>query len=500
MTTESAVRNLRQSGSVPAAAAVLFCLLCCLGPAVSQVTRSQRRLATGQVTLRPVDQIRLLLQLQQLTQTRSLAGARLPDAAGSSLGRWSRLAESLLQQKPGAHRSSSPSSHLQLPGPPQVLSDRRRLENELRTPAAEPRSDGQRSTTRRAEHASDPQWSRPEDRSQPQASEGIRSRRQPVGAPPARSKSGLESLMNSLDSDQAGQNFGEKRQHTRQGQNRPGGTKAGRDHSTFDIGRELSTRGLEQTFRRLVRDIRKNVRRQPSADGELQRPPPKNSTFDRAVAGMLETVRTHVVDITRNPAVREAVSSVDKDRDPSVAGDAGLQRARKERISTRQKTSSPDAASPPPAKPASDLKSVTVNDVLQQSPMPADSIIGQLLVILAGLIIAAIAYLSVARRKHLTLTARRSRAVDTLKPERIQTRDDVIRAFHRLTHCQTPDAAAWWNHRQAEASLMQHTNGRHQPLQDLTKLYEAARYHPADQTFDETHIQQARVALSGCLS
>lgn len=266
---------------------------------------------------------------------------------------------------------------------------------------------------------------------------------------------------------------------------------------SFDLGDELSQRGVRRTFRRLVQDVRKKVSEQSTAAEQDE--PSEPSVFNRAIAGLFDSVRDDVVETVRNTQQQRAERSRERrrrERDDAPNQSSGFDLAATESPTT----AAGGTSSASPSDSGGGISSAMPDDLTDLIPAPDISSGSQMLIILAGLAIAAIAVLLSARRQTLTEHQRRSRALQALKPDQIRSREDVIRAFHWLTLYHSPDAAEWWNHLQAGESLAQQSGSRQESLQQLMELYEIARYRSADTALEPAQLQRARTALAGCLS
>ena len=496
--------NLRQSGSIVVTASVLLGSLFISASAHSQGGRSQRRLPTGLEAATPIDQIRLLLRLQQLIQSKSPSSGQLPGDLITNGGKLQKLAESLVQMNQQTRNSLPRADNQAQSNQPRKLSNRQRLEEELRAPAAELNAPTDRAPPVKSNRRTRP-LPRQIDGSRSDEAQEASSQRRPAAAEfPAGQRSGNESpghsWKNSPGSDFLQRDSESVRRDASRQQRRIGEASTSTDDSSFDIGRELSSRGLEQTFRRLIRDVRKNVQHDARTDAGTSQATPTNSMWNQALANVLDTVRDDVVEMVRDSTNSRTEHSPENHRLSKMQEDSRANSVEQPIVSRSHDGSSPAVTASSSRDPAVDLPPTALENTLKQRSLLADDDVLQLILILSGLSIAALAFRAVTRRATLAQHGQRIRTLATVTPEQIQTPADVIRAFHWLTHCQSPDAAEWWNHRQAETWILQQSPGLDQSLHHLTQLYEAARYQPGDGAFDETRIQQARVALDRCLS
>ncbi|MCX7702353.1 MAG: hypothetical protein N2039_15875, partial [Gemmataceae bacterium] len=97
-------------------------------------------------------------------------------------------------------------------------------------------------------------------------------------------------------------------------------------------------------------------------------------------------------------------------------------------------------------------------------------------------------------------TVASSRATWPVDPQRIATRDELVRAFDYLTVWRVGPIAAPWHHRRRAQSLAELESSRRTEAFRLAELYETARYAPPDEAIPESAMTQARkdlLALAG---
>jgi hypothetical protein len=91
-----------------------------------------------------------------------------------------------------------------------------------------------------------------------------------------------------------------------------------------------------------------------------------------------------------------------------------------------------------------------------------------------------------------------TRSHSTLQPSEIQTRADVIAAFHDLALSPRQAVESWWTHRAAAQKLGAESPQSRQAVDTLAEIYEQARYLPDDVELPADRIQSARTALAEC--
>ncbi len=77
----------------------------------------------------------------------------------------------------------------------------------------------------------------------------------------------------------------------------------------------------------------------------------------------------------------------------------------------------------------------------------------------------------------------------------VNDRADIVRAFHQMVATAKIPTENWWPHRRAASALVEFNPELASPAQVLSRLYELARYLPADQHLSESQIQDARRAV-----
>ena len=492
--------------------------------ALSLDSRTQRRLSSDQGPQLPIEQIRMLLR-GNLEQGRVPTADQLAAAMNLNKSQGHPLAETLKSFGSGVRGSRIPSTSPRKADPSKAPDRLQQLREELglseRDSAAGPTEDRWRTRPRKSES----------DGKRPAGSQQIpgRNRRSRALKPPTTDSSAANSTTESGQRQEAGHNIlRELSRKLGHGEfssilsgklpdaqtssvkpsssavnNHRSGRHSPRDHTpSFDISRELSRHGLERTLERLVRDVRKKVQQQNSAPADNPSDIMDSSIWSQALAKIVDTMREDVAEIVRdseNQRKRTRRSSDVRSRQnvrrnprSNLREEPVIEKPHTGASATGQSSQSPNA----PADSASTDFSAWPDQTLSLY----DGYAAQFFLLLSALGVAALALLFAARRKNLMQLEQQRRTLAAVKPELIRTGADVIHTFHWLTHCQLPDAADWWNHLKAEESLTSLTPERHQSLETLTQLYEAARYQPSGAGLNASQIQQARTALAGYLS
>ncbi len=505
----SADSHKRLSVVTQCAVGVLLIVLSLFGqPAGAQDLQSQRQLPAPSGPQLPLDQLRLMIQHQMLRHPQKMPSARqIQDRFNLSDEQFRSLREAVKRSgmtSQGRPRRPIPQTNAPSDNPIRQLQElKHALESSEPTssdpsepgrfaaPPAGGQSQGSGTGTRRSappgrlpanlnnipfEPAESGRRFRAADQTErfPGARRGDR---QPAELPEMSERSGSGRL-NSNRSGLPGQ-----------------GTSLNRsDGLSFDIGDELSRRGLQRTLGRVVRDIRRKVQEDGAVTGGGSSS--ERSALNQAIFRVLDSVREDAVDTVRESRRSRSARSASSRRTRSRQNGQGSPTDRRAEVAAGDRAAA--AESRQSGIPESEIPSLP--DMLPSAEsLSAPGSLTQLLILLAGAGVMLAIYLVSSRRQSQAESRRRQRALKAIKPDRIRTREDVIQAFHWLTHCQSPDAAEWWNHLEAGESLAQQSPARQESVRQLIHIYELARYQPEDVEFEPAHVQQARTAVAGCL-
>ena len=89
--------------------------------------------------------------------------------------------------------------------------------------------------------------------------------------------------------------------------------------------------------------------------------------------------------------------------------------------------------------------------------------------------------------------------IDLLKtPSSIQTRADVILAFHQLADRIVHPLESWWTHRNIASQVCRTMPSAQSPVNVVVDIYEQARYLPSEVRLTDNQIDEVRRALKEC--
>jgi hypothetical protein len=85
-----------------------------------------------------------------------------------------------------------------------------------------------------------------------------------------------------------------------------------------------------------------------------------------------------------------------------------------------------------------------------------------------------------------------------LKPADINSRADVVRAFHEFAMRSAQSVQSWWTHRNVQQAILEKAPEYRAAVETLANTYEQARYLPVEQELSPEQLESARSALQQC--
>ena len=82
-----------------------------------------------------------------------------------------------------------------------------------------------------------------------------------------------------------------------------------------------------------------------------------------------------------------------------------------------------------------------------------------------------------------------------LKPADINSRADVVRAFHEFALRSAQSVQSWWTHRTVQQAILAKAPEYRAAVETLANTYEQARYLPVEQELSPEQLESARAAL-----
>ncbi len=255
--------------------------------------------------------------------------------------------------------------------------------------------------------------------------------------------------------------------------------------SSMDIKKELARRGFGPTLQKLVEEAQRksqSTRGNTTPQNQITKPTIAPESSSRT-AGATDSPWPRVP--APRPPAPDSAFAKGFQQTGKFLNNLWMQIAKNEQIPSRA-SASPSAA-PQTSAPQEAFA----------LPNPFNA---RALEYLVGMVaLGAIAFF-VLRFRSRSEQQRRALLEAQLAPriDEIQTREDVVRAFHALAKQRLQATQAWWTCRYVtnrfEQSLPQHTS----PIRTLAGLYEQARYFPMEHDLTVDQIENAKHALKQC--
>lgn len=499
-------------------AAVFVAVIVTPSSVQGQRNASQRRL-TGQGAVSPLDQYRMLMQLQRATQRAS--AEELKKKLGLNEEQLKKLSE-VFNKPGGLYQSDLPSQIKQLAlEHPEVIERAVEIQKQLqhlqyKSPDATPDEDSinpnppsrnQPNGIPDESETSTPQDNRRSD--SPPLRQG--SQRSSLPPPKQQVPSNLPSSDQQSESSSSLQDklqevferfpraTGPSEPSAPGPENRNDVTSATGQSNTAlksaapsNLSRDLERLGVRKMLKRVLQNARKEVGRGDTSGSAARDTDSSTSIWNRTITSAFDFVRDDVIEI-----VKEQQRQTQLEQKANSSTDGSRFRPRSQQHNTRpQQSAEPTAAANTTVEP--NPSPLSFDDALPQLPedISADSVFPFLLVV--GLVVACL--LLASRHQSLRQSSRTHFRNRPVKPADIRCREDVVRAFHWLTEATAPDFAEWWHHRRAQETMVEYSPECKDAIREFAGLYELARYEANDEFFDEDRIQQARDALAGCLT
>ena len=308
--------------------------------------------------------------------------------------------------------------------------------------------------------------------------------------------------------------------NTDRSNNNPSSQETGKSEKPpIDIAKELEQRGFGNTLKQLVERAKEEAKkpRQPQqnpadgqeiagnsdaapsdiekaikdATGAAKKADPELSD---SVAKMLDGLKDDLVEIAKDAKFNDPPERSRGDRSvnrPSPGESNSI-------IDTFRKSASEILAGPsrssnsgsPGASSVSSAASNAFSGEFDFTPV----------LVLAGVLAAmAIAFFGLRHFKFGgNAAAELQFAGPPLKPADINSRADVVRAFHEFALRSAQSVQSWWTHRTVQQAILEKAPEYRAAVETLANTYEQARYLPVEQELSAEQLESARSALQQC--
>jgi hypothetical protein len=290
------------------------------------------------------------------------------------------------------------------------------------------------------------------------------------------------------------------------------------DKPPIDIAKELEQRGFGDTLKKLVERAKEEAKKprtpsQNSADTReiAANPAGSKSAIENAMNGASEAAKKADPELSKSMA--KMLDGL-KDDLVKIAKDARFndppERSRSDRTATPPSPSESNSMIDTLRKSASEIlagpsRTPNSGNNAASSPSSAPSAFsGEFdftpVLVLAGVLAAlAVAFFGLRHVKLRSANAAELQfAGPPLKPADINSRADVVRAFHEFALRSAQSVQSWWTHRTVQQAILEKTPEYRAAVETLANTYEQARYLPVEQELSPEQLESARSALQQC--
>lgn len=295
--------------------------------------------------------------------------------------------------------------------------------------------------------------------------------------------------------------------------------RAKSDKPPMDIAKELEQRGFGNTLKQLVERAKEEAKkpRQPVPDaagtqdiagspvttptdmesvlkdvtGAAKKPDPELS---QSVAKMLDSLKDDLVEIAKDARFNDAPQRARRDRSMNRIAPAEsnsmidtLRKSASEILAGPSRSSNPGTSN---SSAGSSAASNAFSGEFDFTPV----------FVLAGVLaMLAIAFFGLRHFKFRgNDLAEFQLAGPPLKPSDINSRADVVRAFHEFALRSAQSVQSWWTHRTVQQAILEKAPEYRSAVETLANTYEQARYLPLEQELSPEQLESARSALQQC--
>jgi hypothetical protein len=286
----------------------------------------------------------------------------------------------------------------------------------------------------------------------------------------------------------------------------------------IDIAKELEQRGFGNTLKQLVERAKEEAKkpRQPVPSPDDSQKTAGNSTTTPAD---MEKILKDATEAAKNadPELSQSMAKMLdglKDDLVEIAKDARFndppERSRSERSMSRPAPSESNTMIDTLRKSAAEIlagparSSNSGNTASSSASGASNAFSGEFdftpVLVLAGVLAAlAVAFFGLRHFKFGGNNAAELQfAGPPLKPADINSRADVVRAFHEFAMRSAQSVQSWWTHRTVQQAILDKTPEHRAAVETLATTYEQARYLPAEQELTPEQLESARAALQQC--
>ena len=273
----------------------------------------------------------------------------------------------------------------------------------------------------------------------------------------------------------------------------PDESTAAREQLKQDTKSSLQQRGITETLRQIARDARQQVRASGSRPGNTANASRtgarsgKSSGLERSLIRALDGLRKDIVEIAKDAKFKPARSDAQPQttsRPSAGRSDSGLRSISRSAGNFLNDLASTTESAPVSAPSTPDSINETVSE----------NIFGLLTLLLLLGVVALYAWKSGLLATPFSDPV----GVAPVRAADVQTKEDVVNAFHKMALQPSRQTQRWWTHRKVADQILLDRPEHIHAVGVLAELYEQARYLPEETAFSQEQIQSARRALTQC--
>ncbi|MEZ6123037.1 MAG: hypothetical protein R3C49_07665 [Planctomycetaceae bacterium] len=280
-----------------------------------------------------------------------------------------------------------------------------------------------------------------------------------------------------------------------------------------DVKNQLQNRGFRDTLRKMVQEARQEVQSAPTVPTAASGEPPTDtsgasswvspedrSAVEQAVIRSLDGIGKDLLEIAKDAkftpreqqpggSPRPSPGPPPCPETPSAVGSLinDFHEGTKGFLEDLAAIPTPDLPTPPTSGSA--VPKVAISGGSLSALWLPLTVIGVLMLVLLAW-----------NRGVLTSEMLRSVSEKFAGSNDIVTRRDLVRAFNRMALSPSGETQTWWTHQMVQQNFAEKQPDKTAPIEQLTRLYEWARYLPDDQPLTPEQLHEARAALRQCES
>jgi len=273
-----------------------------------------------------------------------------------------------------------------------------------------------------------------------------------------------------------------------------------------DAKQDLQQLGLQETLQKIVNGAKKEAQQQIAAQQNsdaAQKDDGKESATDAAPGGLSESmlkalggISQDLIEMVKDARFKPAGEQQQTGDSERVTAEPAQPSAARSLLNNLRNTTTEllaDIEEPPAPRATTTAEDLPAE---QTAPTSLADLMAQWL--LPVLLLSVLLLLLLRRSGVITPLSMRAGAMSQITVVDLQSKADVVRAFHRMALQPTRATEHWWTHQMVADDIRDASPDKDEQVRILTRLYEQARYLPEDVDFTPEQIREAQSALKCC--